>query len=182
MDDLRIVPVEVEMIGELRTLAIQTFREAFAAANSEEHMQDYCNEKLSLEQVTQEYRNPESAFFFAQLKGTTIGYLKINWGSAQTERLEEQTLEIERIYVLDNFQGKQIGQHLLAHALSIAEQQQAEFVWLGVWEENVGAIRFYKKHGFEPFGTHSFMLGSDEQTDLLMRRKIKTDTLESAGR
>ena len=43
-----------------------------------------------------------------------------------------------------------------------------KLIWLGVWEHNVSAIRFYERNQFQLFGKHSFILGSDEQTDLLM--------------
>jgi len=43
-------------------------------------------------------------------------------------------------------------------------------VWLGVWEENPRAIKFYKKNGFVEFDKHTFVLGEDEQTDILMKK------------
>ena len=45
-------------------------------------------------------------------------------------------------------------------------------IWLGVWEENNKAIAFYKRHGFEVFGSHPFKLGGDLQRDLLMKRLL----------
>ena len=44
------------------------------------------------------------------------------------------------------------------------------YVWLGVWEQNPRAIRFYEKNGFVPFDTHVFILGEDKQTDILMKK------------
>lgn len=41
-------------------------------------------------------------------------------------------------------------------------------MWLGVWEKNESAIRFYKGLGFVLHGAHSFYLGDEEQTDLIM--------------
>jgi len=46
-------------------------------------------------------------------------------------------------------------------------------VWLGVWEENQRAINFYKRNGFKEFGKHSFIVGDDEQTDLMMKLLIR---------
>ena len=57
-------------------------------------------------------------------------------------------------------------------AIDIALDVQASYVWLGVWEENYRALRFYEKNGFTPFGKHKFWLGDDEQTDLLMKKEL----------
>jgi len=62
---------------------------------------------------------------------------------------------------------------LFQKALDIAAQKEVDFVWLGVWENNAKAIRFYRKNGFVIFDKHVFMLGNDKQTDLMMKRQIK---------
>jgi ribosomal protein S18 acetylase RimI-like enzyme len=46
-------------------------------------------------------------------------------------------------------------------------------LWLGVWEKNEPAIRFYEKNGFKKFSKHIFKLGNDEQTDLLLKKTLK---------
>jgi ribosomal protein S18 acetylase RimI-like enzyme len=156
----------------LRQLAIQTFEEAFGSDNSEQHMRDYVTLSFSIDQLTSELQNPESSFLFARYGHEVVGYLKLNWGVAQTEQFNQTSLEVERIYVLKNYQGNQIGQRFLDYAISTAQEKNVEFIWLGVWEENTKALRFYKKNGFAPFGTHSFMLGSDKQTDLLLKKVV----------
>jgi ribosomal protein S18 acetylase RimI-like enzyme len=80
---------------------------------------------------------------------------------------------IERIYVLKEFHGKNVGQILYEKAMQIARQSNANYVWLGVWEENARAINFYKKNGFVEFEKHIFKLGNDEQTDIMMKLQLK---------
>ena len=74
---------------------------------------------------------------------------------------------------MKEFHGKKVGQILYDKALEIAQQKDVEFVWLGVWEENRRAINFYKKNGFVEFDKHIFKLGEDEQTDIMMKLKLK---------
>ncbi len=81
-------------------------------------------------------------------------------------------VEIERIYVLRECQGAGVGQQLRNNALDVARSLGARTVWLGVWEHNSRAIAFYRRNGFEEFGEHLFMPGSDEQRDVLMRKKV----------
>lgn len=162
-------PVTVEDVTQLSALAIRTFKEAFSKDNSEENMQEYIEEKMSEEQLISELKNPESAFFFASLNNEPAGYLKINFGSAQTESKLDNALEIERIYVLKDCQGLHIGQQLMQQAFDIAKDRNLNTVWLGVWEHNHKAIRFYEQYGFTVFDKHIFRLGDDEQTDLMMK-------------
>jgi diamine N-acetyltransferase len=111
----------------------------------------------------------------AELAGTVVGYLKVNTGAAQTEPTGENTLEIERTYVLQQYHGQQVGQRLFDQALQLARQAQTDFVWLGVWEEHRRAIRFYQKNGFVEFAKHGFRLGDEEQTDIMMKRPLASN-------
>ena len=90
-------------------------------------------------------------------------------GPSQTELKHETALEIERIYVIQEYQGKKVGQQLYEKAIQVAKEKKAQYVWLGVWEENHKAIQFYNKNGFEVFDKHVFVLGDEKQTDLMMR-------------
>jgi ribosomal protein S18 acetylase RimI-like enzyme len=159
--------------SHLQQIGRQTFHETFAASNSEQNMKTYLEEGFSLEKLTAELQNPDSAFYFAELGHAVIGYLKVNAGASQTELQEESALEIERIYVLQAYHGQKVGQRLYEQALWLAREAQADYVWLGVWEENPRAIRFYQKNGFVEFDRHIFTLGDDEQTDLMMRLPLR---------
>jgi len=105
---------------------------------------------------------------------TVIGYLKLNFGESQTELKGDKALEIERIYVLKEFHGKKVGQLLYDKAIQVATETKADYVWLGVWEENPRAIAFYKKNGFVEFDKHIFRLGDEEQTDIMMKLQLKS--------
>lgn len=166
---IHIRPVHPDEVERLRALSIRTFMETFAALNSEADMRSYVQERLSTERLMAELRDTGSSFFFAQVDDELAGYLKLNRGAAQTDARPGNTVEVERIYVLEEFQGRRIGQALFAHAVAIAEGAQATELWLGVWEQNSKAIAFYERNGFVHFGQHVFQLGADAQTDLLMR-------------
>ena len=156
----------------IQNISIQSFTETFAEINTPENMAKYLEESFNTEQLTSEINNPESPFYIAFWETKPVGYLKLNFGNAQTEVIEDSTLEIQRIYVLQAFHGKKIGQLLLDQAIEIAQQEAVEYIWLGVWEENHRAIQFYTKNGFVIFDKHIFTLGNDQQTDLLMKLEI----------
>ncbi len=172
MQDISIRKIVISEVEELQKIGRQTFRETFEEVNSEEDMLKYEAESLSIEKLTQELENPDSEFYFALKENEILGYLKLNFADAQTEKVEEG-YEIERIYVLKAFHGMKVGQILFEKALQIGQEKEMSSVWLGVWEENHRALRFYEKNGFEVFGKHDFVLGEDVQTDLMMKLALK---------
>ena len=172
MTDIHIKGVTISDIDLLQGIGKLTFSETFSAGNSEENMIKYLAEGFSIEKLTTELNDPNSAFYFAWHNDDVIGYLKLNFGASQTELKGSNALEIERIYVLKEFHGKNIGQLLCDKAIEVANQKSAEYLWLGVWEENPRAINFYKKNGFVEFDKHIFKLGNDEQTDIMMKLQL----------
>ncbi|TDO71168.1 ribosomal protein S18 acetylase RimI-like enzyme [Flavobacterium chryseum] len=172
METIEIRKIALNEIDQLQKIGRQTFHDTFSESNSEENMKKYLDEKFSIEKLTAELSNEDSEFYFAILESEVIGYLKINFGETQTELKDEKALEIERIYVSKEFHGKRVGQLLYEKAIEIAKNKKSEYVWLGVWEENHRAVSFYKKNGFVEFDKHIFRLGTDEQTDLMMKLKL----------
>ena len=173
MSNIFIKKATLSDVEKLQAISKQTFYEAFATVNTEENMLKYLEESFSVEKLTTELSDTNSEFYFASLSHTIIGYLKLNTGSSQTDIKDENALEIERIYVLQEFLGKKVGQLLYQKAIEVAKEKKVHYVWLGVWEKNARAINFYRKNGFTEFDNHIFMLGDDKQRDILMRLKLK---------
>ena len=173
MHNISIIKANLQDIEKLQKIGRQTFFETFSESNSEENMQKYLDEGFSTEKLTTELNDTNSEFYFAFLDEEVIGYLKLNFGESQTELKDNKALEIERIYVSKEFHGKSVGQLLYDKAIEVAEQKNADYVWLGVWEENPRAISFYKKNGFVEFDKHIFKLGNDEQIDIMMKLNLK---------
>jgi len=161
--------ISISDLPQLQKIGKTTFAETFTEHNTKEDLDKYLEESFSNEKLSSELNNPHSSFYFAEIENNVVGYLKINFGASQTELKDNEALEIERIYVLQAFHGKKLGQALYEKANSIAKEMKVNYVWLGVWEKNNKAIQFYKKNGFVPFDTHIFKLGNDEQTDIMMK-------------
>lgn len=169
---MRITSLTVSDVSILRGIARDTFIETFSEANKAEDIDRYLAKNFSEDQLARELSNPNSFFYVAEVNGHIVGYLKLNTAHAQTEPQAADALEIERIYVLGSYHGGGVGQALYHHAMSVAEDRKASYVWLGVWEHNHRALRFYEKNGFIAFGTHIFQLGNDQQTDILMKKSV----------
>jgi ribosomal protein S18 acetylase RimI-like enzyme len=145
METILITRSSLRDLDVLQRISRETFFESFAQSNSEEDMRKYLDENVSTEKIRTELNNPESSFFIAWQGETPAGYIKLNTGNAQTVMQDERALEIERIYVKAEYQGKKLGQMLYEKALEIAQTEKKPYIWLGVWEENPRAINFYKR-------------------------------------
>ncbi|MEO1652021.1 MAG: GNAT family N-acetyltransferase [Bacteroidota bacterium] len=170
--EVEIRPVRVDEEEQLLAIARETFIAAFAHLNDPEDFGQYVAEKFSREQIQKELAHPESEFFFLQKGAEVLGYLKVNWGKAQSEDKLPKALEIERIYLLKDWKGKGLGKLLLEKAYQVAQEKQMKCIWLGVWEHNKAALHFYKREGFVLFDQHIFVLGQDRQIDWMLKKEI----------
>ena len=159
-------------LDTLVDISQQTFIHAYASLNDPENFREFIDNTFSKEALAKELEHPEITFYFVFDTDTLVGYLKINEGNAQTEQFHDSCLELERIYVLPEFQGRGIGKQMLHKVIAIAKYKQLEYVWLGVWQVNTNAVRFYKREGFEIFDTHYYIVGNDKQTDWLMKYEL----------
>lgn len=172
MENITIEKLTPNDVAALQEIGRKTFAETFADSNSKENMSKYLEEGFSVDKLTGELSESASQFYFAVLDKAIIGYLKLNSGNSQTEMLDKRALEIERIYVLADYHGKKVGQLLYDKAMQVATELNAAYVWLGVWEKNPRAIRFYEKNGFVAFDKHIFKLGDEVQTDIMMKKAL----------
>lgn len=159
-------------LATLLDLAQTSFEQAFTEGNKPENVQAYLSEAFTPVQLENEWRNPDSTFLLASLEGKLVGYTKVNLAAAQTDVQDPESLEVARLYTLEEVWGKGVGQYLLDAALEFAKEKGKTFVWLGVWEHNARAISFYEKNRFRAFGSHPFPFGDEIQTDWLMRVEV----------
>lgn len=159
-------------VNKLAALGRMTFVETFADTNTKEDMTTYVQAAFNREQVQSELLDDRNTFLVAFERGVLAGYAKLRTGHEPEELAGEKAIEIQRIYVRQSFIGRKIGKHLMEECINIARTGKYKVIWLGVWEYNPRAIHFYERWGFEKFGKHSFLLGFDEQTDILMKKKI----------
>jgi GNAT superfamily N-acetyltransferase len=150
----------------------RTFYDAFAAQNTPEDIAQYMDTQFSRESLMAEVGMPDNIFLLAYLGGQPVGYARLLAHEAPPGVGEGPAIEIVRIYAEQSAIGKGVGKSLMQYALDLAREIGKNWIWLGVWEHNHRAIDFYTKWGFEKFGDHPFILGSDTQTDWWMKKKL----------
>jgi diamine N-acetyltransferase len=158
--------------ASLAGLAERTFRETFAADNNAQDMDQHCNQAYGLEIQTLEILDPHIDTFVCEQDKELIAYAQLHWQEAPSCVKAIKPVEIRRFYLDSAWHGQGIANALMTHLLEFASSKNADQVWLGVWEHNPRAKRFYQKMGFLEVGDHVFQLGSDPQRDLILSRSV----------
>ena len=159
--------------ADLSELAERTFREAFSAFNTPENMALHCSTAFAPAVQAAEIANPEVLTLVAELRGKLVAFAQLHLRPASPSCVTvTPSLELLRIYVDSSFHGTGLARDLLSSVLATAQRAGAAAVWLGVWERNPRAIRFYQRFGFSEVGEHQFVLGADPQRDLVMVRSF----------
>lgn len=158
----------------LTDLAYTTFWDAFAhhPKNAPDDLNHYMRQAFNQDQIAAELNDEKNVFMIAEIDGDAAGYAKIVIGSIEDGVTAERPVELARLYAHQKHLGQGVGQTLMDACFDRARGHGHDVMWLGVWEYNPRAHRFYEKNGFRVVGRHTFQLGSDPQTDLLMQRDL----------
>jgi diamine N-acetyltransferase len=171
---MKIRTAKIEDATNLAQIGWQSFHEAFAGhpKNNPVDMKNYMDEAFSTETIRRDLSAADTIYFVAEVAEKIVGYAKLKTNSREDCISGKNPLELCRLYNLREFIGKGIGKALMLQCLEFAEGNGNDIFWLGVWEFNDNAQRFYAKFGFEKCGEHIFRLGSDPQTDWLMQTTV----------
>ena len=166
--EINIRRIGIDDVAALSVLARKTFYDTFTGTCTEEDMQGFLDQFYSEAQLGKELLDEEMFFFFAAAEGKPVAYLQFKEDYKNFPEIKKwKALELKRIYVLKELQGKGIAQKLMDYLLDFAVEKKYKVVWLGVWEHNLRAQKFYEKYGFTDSGyTHDFPIGSTPQTDI----------------
>lgn len=162
----------LDQIDVLQTISLVTFRHSFYHLNTPENYELYVSKAFSKDTLALELVHPTSEFYFGYSGQTIVCYFKINHKINSHHEYEPTSIELQRIYVLPTYLAQGIGLKMIEFIKNFGRQAGYQSLWLGVWEHNLLAIQFYKRHGFVQVGAHQFILGQEEQTDLLMECKL----------
>ena len=149
-----------------------TFYDAFVQDNIKEDMDIFMNQQFTKAALMKEVEEEDGIFLLAYAGNEPCGYARMRLNNKEHIMATENAIEIARIYALSSAIGKGVGSALMKYCIDMANQLNKRNIWLGVWEKNERAIAFYKRWGFEKFSEHRFLLGTDLQTDWLMKRAI----------
>jgi len=156
--------------SDLARLQEQTFRDTFAATNDAADMALHCRTHYSPALQAEEISNPALLTLVCVVDNVLCAFAQLRTDAAPDCITAARPVEIQRLYVDKAWHGQGLAQQLMERCIAEALLLGADQIWLGVWEKNPRAIRFYQKFGFATVGEHIFMVGNDAQRDLIMLR------------
>jgi ribosomal protein S18 acetylase RimI-like enzyme len=182
-DQIHIRPATFDDAKLLTDLSYTTFWDAFAhhPKNAPDDLAYYMRQAFSVEKIEVELVDPSSRFLIALIDGKPAGYSKLIVDNIEPGITAERPVELSRLYSHQEYLGKGVGQNLMDACFDRARTDGRDVMWLGVWEYNPRAQRFYEKNGFRVVGRHTFQLGSDPQTDLLMQKDLSPQSQREHG-
>lgn len=159
--------VELKDAEVLSALSKKTFYDTFTGTCTEQDMQQFLDEYFNVEVVNKELSDVSDFYFFIEVDGVPAGYLRLKEDYSNFDLMKQwKALELKRIYIDIPFHGKGLAQELIAFTENFVQEHNYEVLWLGVWEHNYRAKKFYEKMGFTDSGhMHDFPIGSTPQRD-----------------
>lgn len=177
---IRIRVATIEDAGPLAHISEKTFRASYAKFNAPEDMNAYCAETFGKAQQTSEILHPAKTTLLLENRGVLSGFAQICWHKAPNCALQASSpSEVRRFYLEQNLHGTGAAQTLMNSVFKEAQKTETDVLWLGVWMQNFKALAFYRKYGFIEVGEHTFQLGADRQTDLILSTHLKSRAPDS---
>jgi diamine N-acetyltransferase len=152
----------------LAELGATTFVETFGADNRAEDVEAHLAGHFSAALQGREIADPRGNVLVAEDDGALVGYARTLDGDAPTGVDGARPRELARLYVRRRCIGAGLGATLMRRVLDDAHADGRDVLWLGVWEHNARARRFYEKWGFREVGEVPYQLGADLQRDLVL--------------
>lgn len=172
-EEIQIRKARITDANVLSELGKKTFYDTWKGTATEENLQIFMNDSYNIERIKSELNSPLHTYLILENEGVAIGYAKIEETKNLPDELKNfNCIEVNKVYLDKNCKGKGLGKLLMNECMQIAKEKNKECIYLGVWEENIRAVRLYKSYGFESFGRHQFLIGSQIDWDLWMMKMI----------
>ena len=174
----------------LSTLASTCFRQTFGHLYTPDDLDRFIHEAYSPEVLRAELTDPKRPTWLLFLEeseadvtapectdartaseGKLIGYVTVCPAHLPHPEVKEGDGEVQRLYLLQEYQGGGRGSRMLEHALNWLEADGPRTLWIGAWSENYGAQRLYGRYGFTKVGEYSFMVGDHADREFILRRE-----------
>lgn len=161
---------------QIRDLGVRVFSDTFGHSVQPHQLQSYLDEAYTLPAIAADISRGDKDMIVATSSADLdeiIGFALLTRSSSEpcVSHLSD-TVELQRIYVRADAHGKGIGRLLANRLEEMARQQGFRHMWLGVWEENLKAMKVYEKLGYKKVGEHQFLVGDESQTDHIMVKEL----------
>jgi diamine N-acetyltransferase len=163
----RATPADAETVSRLATA---TFVETFGHLYPEQDLRAFLEEAYAVDRQRAILAHPDYAVWLLEQGGEAVGHAAAGPCGLPHPDVAQGDGELKRLYVLAAHQNAGLGARLFATALAWLQREGPRTLWVGVWSENLGAQRFYARHGFELAGEYEFPVGRVRDREFILRR------------
>ena len=160
-------PSDAQVLSEL---GARTFAETFALLYPPQDLADFLEQAYGLARTQADLADPAKAQWLVEAGGAAVGYALAGPCDLPHPEVTPASGELKRFYLLKDWQGGGTGGRLFAEVMAWLEREGPRDLWIGVWSENFGAQRFYRRHGFEQVGAYGFQVGGTVDHEFILRR------------
>jgi diamine N-acetyltransferase len=171
MPALTIIPCNASDVPTLAAVAVKSYLETYSYLWNDGGKW-YINRYFAEPVLENDLRQPNQVWFLLEENVATVGYLKLNITHALEGYENYDCLELERIYLINDVQGKGYGRQTVEFCEQYARRLNKDIIWLKAMD-SVGAPAFYEKLGFKLCGTYmlDFELMKEELRGMVVMMK-----------
>ena len=163
------LPEDLDLLIKLGT---RCFYEAFNDVTAPDDMEAYLSSTFQKAAIENQLMDKRSLIFIADVGTDPAGYVYSHPAATPQCVSDKAAVKLERLYLRKRFYGRAVGDALMQISIEESRFRGYHSVWLSSWELNDRANAFYKKWGFEVVGNQKFTVGSDIQSDFILRRSL----------
>jgi ribosomal protein S18 acetylase RimI-like enzyme len=165
----------------LSRIATRTFTETFGHLYPAEDLQAFVDDSYAVEKQALILGHPDYAVWLLEQDGDAVGHAAAGPCGLPHPQVGAGDGELKRLYVLPTLQNGGWGGRLFDAALAWLERDGPRTLWIGVWSQNLGAQRFYARHGFEKAGEYEFPVGRVRDREFILRRGARSAPISAGG-
>ena len=171
MQDVIIRRAGPDDIQTLAEVGRATFTETFGHLYPPEDLTRFLNEAYGRPYLAAALGDPSRALWLVEKEVVPVGHALAGPCDLPHPEVSQRSREVKRLYLTRTVQGGGLGARLFEEVLAWLERDGPQDLWLGVWSDNHGAQRFYRRYGFEPVGEYGFPVGATVDREFIFRRQ-----------
>ncbi|MCD9027427.1 GNAT family N-acetyltransferase [Luteimonas sp. BDR2-5] len=163
----RATPADAALLSRL---AARTFTETFGHLYPAGDLQAFLADAYAVQKQRTILSHPDYAVWLLEHEGEAIGHAAAGPCGLPHPDVAPGDGELKRLYLVQGHQGGGHGARMMQVALDWLQRDGPRTLWVGVWSENLGAQRFYRRYGFDKVGEYLFPVGGTRDLEFILRR------------
>jgi ribosomal protein S18 acetylase RimI-like enzyme len=156
----------------VESLGRETYRQHFAHIWSESGLVSYLESHFSKAALAAQFKTPYLRYYIPYVNDVAAGIFKVKISSQIPAAPFDRGLELEKIYLLQQFTGKGIGREIIQESEELARNEGQRFLWLDVLKSNERAKKLYENIGFTTVGEIVFSTDIQKIDMWIMRKDL----------